>query len=439
MTTNQKKSKFFKAIGYEPQDYQRAVHDSDARFRVVSAGVRSGKSWLSAPEALFYAMSKSGVMVWVVAPTYELTEEIRMRIKAYIDNKLSWVDAGFDRLKKTQYLKNASVIQYKSTKHEKSLKSKGVHFMVVDEGKDVGNRIWEYYLESRLVSTKGDALIITEPIDSSDCWVLPMYEKGLNGEKGYASFHWNTTDNRTIDAREVERAKNALPERIFNSKFIGGTHKQEGKLFVGYRMEGGFGGYDPKHKYIAGLDIGQKSSYTVLTILDLSTRRIEFIDRFRQFSWDYIEKRIKSGLLAWGNPLCNTDSAGVGSRVFPGLVSMGLNVKDGIINKLARRNTLIEDAALLLERQEIILPDYEPLKVELDAMTFGYTKNGFPIYRPPSGITDDIVMSLGLCLEMLPASGSGGGEKMMKVSGQRDIVVPTIQQRRGSLLDDLFV
>src|SRR3990167_4490569 len=66
-------------VHYEPNQWQKIVRASDARFKVIAAGRRAGKSYYVAHDP------KDGVAgdivdgtrnVWIVAPTYDLTGRI---------------------------------------------------------------------------------------------------------------------------------------------------------------------------------------------------------------------------------------------------------------------------------------------------------------------------------------------------------------------------
>lgn len=67
------KRKYFNQIGYTPYDLQEEFHSSNARFKIVVAGRRAGKSTSAArdmePELLL-----PNRRYWIVAPTYDLGE-----------------------------------------------------------------------------------------------------------------------------------------------------------------------------------------------------------------------------------------------------------------------------------------------------------------------------------------------------------------------------
>jgi hypothetical protein len=71
------KAALFEDLGYEPHAGQLAVHRSTARFRVVACGVRWGKTFAAAMEAIAAALEpKESAIGWVVAPTYDLADRV---------------------------------------------------------------------------------------------------------------------------------------------------------------------------------------------------------------------------------------------------------------------------------------------------------------------------------------------------------------------------
>src|SRR5574341_1945379 len=68
------KYKFFADCGYTPHPKQDEVHRSEARFRVIAAGARGGKSMLAGAEIAF-TLLQPNKRVWCVATQYELADK----------------------------------------------------------------------------------------------------------------------------------------------------------------------------------------------------------------------------------------------------------------------------------------------------------------------------------------------------------------------------
>ena len=82
-------SAIFEDLAYEPHDGQLLVHRSRALRRVLACGTRFGKSTCAAMEACVGLLEpRHAALAWVVAPSYELTKRIWMRVVHAFQDKL---------------------------------------------------------------------------------------------------------------------------------------------------------------------------------------------------------------------------------------------------------------------------------------------------------------------------------------------------------------
>lgn len=57
--------------------------------------------------------------------------------------------------------------------------------------------------------------------------------------------------------------------------------------------------YNPDHEYVAGLDFGQDNDFTVLIILDMTTRQVVYMLRVNRIRWEDMRQRIYQACKAW--------------------------------------------------------------------------------------------------------------------------------------------
>lgn len=57
--------------------------------------------------------------------------------------------------------------------------------------------------------------------------------------------------------------------------------------------------YDPDHQYVAGLDFGQDNDFTVLIVLDTTTKEVVYMLRINKLRWDDIRQRIYDVCRQW--------------------------------------------------------------------------------------------------------------------------------------------
>ncbi len=118
---------------------QQIVADDTNRFKVVCAGRRWGKSWLSIRE-MCKAASKPGKKVYYVAPTYRQAKTI---IWDELVNKLTqvrWIKK-VNATELTVKLKNGSSISLRSADNYESLRGISIDYLVIECSVNTGNPV----------------------------------------------------------------------------------------------------------------------------------------------------------------------------------------------------------------------------------------------------------------------------------------------------------
>lgn len=134
---------------------QMEVYLSNARFRVVVAGRRWGKTSLS--RTLIISKSrKPRQRIWYVAPTYRMAKQIMWKdlIEA-IPRK--WV-VKINHSSLSIELVNGTLIELKGADDPDSLRGVGIDFLVLDEFQDISEEAWTQCLRPTLASTGGHAI-----------------------------------------------------------------------------------------------------------------------------------------------------------------------------------------------------------------------------------------------------------------------------------------
>ena len=114
---------------------QSDIFTCPARFRVVVAGRRFGKTFLSTAELISRALGRPNQNVWYIAPTFRagrdicwdmLTQQIP---REYI--------AKTNETSLTVTLKNGSSISIKGAEKHDNLRGRAIDFVVLDEFADM--------------------------------------------------------------------------------------------------------------------------------------------------------------------------------------------------------------------------------------------------------------------------------------------------------------
>lgn len=81
--------------------------------------------------------------------------------------------------------------------------------------------------------------------------------------------------------------------------FLSSIMSYFGSLQTAYIPVMSVGGYQEGHRYIGGVDWGQMHDYTVLSIIDATTKKQVCLLRMREMSWEEMRRRIRLECVKW--------------------------------------------------------------------------------------------------------------------------------------------
>jgi len=236
----QAKFRFFKDCGYTPHKFQEKIHCSTARFLVVAAGARGGKSFAAGAEAAFTVLFPNK-RIWIVSSQYELADKefdwaldflakFKIRGKRAIDfGKLSSPARGGRSIR----FPWASFIETKSTQKPDSLLGEELDLLVLGEASRIPREPYERELEMRLSTRKGRLIAISTPNMDSKL-LKELYEKGQSDapeNTEWESWQFTSLDNPNFNQEEYERLRRELPPEIFAEQCEGKFVSRRGKVF----------------------------------------------------------------------------------------------------------------------------------------------------------------------------------------------------------------
>jgi len=250
-------------------DAQMEIFKSKARFKVVSAGRRFGKSRLAAWVLLINALQSKSKDVFYVGPTFQQSKDIMWGMLK---------DLGKDVIKAAHEntavltLINDRKIYLKGSDRPDTLRGVGLQYVVLDEYASMKPEVWEMILRPTLADVKGGALFIGTPAGKNHFYKLFM--EASEAEDDWESFQYQSTDNPLLDPEEIAAAKSTMSTQAFRQEFeatfetfSGGIFKEEWVTYVEDNRdfkEGTIGHYvvavDPAGFEQAIKDRGLKSS-----------------------------------------------------------------------------------------------------------------------------------------------------------------------------------
>lgn len=397
---------FFADIGYSPHPGQQVVHESQAPRRLLSCGVRWGKTLCAAMEGVAAAMlPRKRSMGWVVAPTYDLADKVFREIviiaAEHLRHRILTLREGDRKLVIRNMAGGISEIRGKSADNPISLLGEGLDWVIVDEASRLKPVIWEGHLSQRLIDKRGWALLISTPKGKG--WFFDLFRRGKSEDAHYESWNSPSWENPILDRDLIESERERLPERVFRQEYGAEFIEGAGAVFRKVReaATGTWQEPDKFRRYFAGLDLAKVGDYTVLAIMN-EWRELVFVDRFHRLDWEVQIERIKAACERYFDPTILVDSTGAGEPVFEYLGKAGCYVEAYPFTQRSKTD-LINQLSLMFEKAEIKLPRAElwPEGIEeLEAFEYSVTDAGSVRMSAPSGSHDDCVIALALAAKL---------------------------------------
>jgi len=213
-------------------DSQLHIANSPARFKVVAAGRRFGKSYLSAIMLLIEALKKEhkgkslkDKRVFYVAPTFDQGKRIIWDLLK---------DLGHDFIKSTLEnqgiitLKNDRKIEIKGADRPDTLRGVGLSYVVLDEFAFMKPDVWEQIIRPTLADVEGGALFIGTPDGKNHFYEL---FKQCATSDDWEGFSFKSSDNPTLASGEIEHARNTMSTENFRQEFEANFSSGGGSIF----------------------------------------------------------------------------------------------------------------------------------------------------------------------------------------------------------------
>lgn len=210
---------------------QKAIAQSNKRFRVAICGRRFGKTHLAIRELAYHARMPDKKLFYV-APTYRMAKQIVWDKLKYRLIDLNWVKKTNESDLSLE-LVNGSKISLRGADNYDSLRGVGLDFVVLDEFAMIDEKAWKEVLRPTLSDTGGSALFISTPMGQGN-WAYDMYQKSADDPDNWASWQFTTIDGGNVPVEEIEAAKRDLDERTFRQEYLATFETFSGRIYYSF-------------------------------------------------------------------------------------------------------------------------------------------------------------------------------------------------------------
>lgn len=311
-----------------PHQKQTEIIQSKARFKVIRAGRRSGKTTLEVEEMAFDAVGGKERNIFYIAPTqiqareiiWEMFKKRLTGIATFHEQRLEitvpTIDKGFSHIK---------LAGWENRENFRGKQAYKIVFDEVDTAKEffIG---WQEIFRPTLMDTGGSATFIGTPKKENPN--LRRLEKIADTDSDYQCFHFTSIDNPHLPESEKEKAKQELDHETYKQEILAEYVDNAGALFK----------YDALIDVFTNTVTKENAKYLIIDIADDGTDKTIFSfwegleeykrEEFERLNTESIISKTREYQQAERIPMSQTlvDGIGVGAGV------ASSSMLDGIIN-----------------------------------------------------------------------------------------------------------
>jgi len=212
---------------FELLPWQLEVAASPARFDVIGAGRRTGKTEYAAIKLITKRLESTVGEVFYVAPTQGQARDIMW------DKLLDLAGPLVKAVNKNNMeieIFNGTKIKLKGSDRPDTMRGVKLYFAVLDEYADMKEDVWSVILRPALSDLQGEAMFIGTPMGRNHFYEL--YVKAQEDTTGtYKAWHYTTYDNPFVPKEEIEAAKAELPSWAFRQEYLASFEARGSQMF----------------------------------------------------------------------------------------------------------------------------------------------------------------------------------------------------------------
>lgn len=385
---------------------QQEIVDNAARFNVLNCGRRFGKNILLHDRVVTALLD--GHLVGWGSPTYKnLGDDWRTLVGI-----LGQIVSGKSEQDHRVEVVTGGVLEMWSLDNPTAIRGRKYHRFIINEAAHAPYLMetWNKVIRATLADYRGDGWFSSTPKGMND-WHT-MYSTGLGGND-WRAWTFSSYDNPYIDPAELDSIRASTPDAEFRQEYLAEFVQNEGAVFR--NLEAALTAPDRQtpeqhagHTFVAGVDWGRDSDFTVISVGCVECAREIAIDRFNQIDYYFQRQRIAALHEAWKLRRLLVELNSIGAPNFEMLQRDGLPVT-GFTTTQTSKTALIEAFSLALETGRVKLLNDEAGRSELQAYERTTTANGGSRYSAPAGMHDDTVIARALMYRAMSETRPGVG------------------------------
>lgn len=382
--------------GFSPYPFQKQIIDDilgkEDMFYVLVCGRQIGKTLLLINMLLYYGINNPRTTLLWVSPYYSMGIKVLTQIIDAIEN--SGIVKEANKSEKIITLINGSRIYFRSAEKPETIRGLSVDYGFIDEAQDVDDDAFNKAILPVFTAKGKKVLIAGTPKNKS--WFYQYFMRG--GEPNYNSYTAPSSVSPYVSKEFLEEQRASLPPAIYEQEFEATWQEGDGEVFSNIDGVCILDQWIPtSNRTVAGLDIGTKQDYSVLTIMN-ENGRVVWIWRERGLEYSQIVDKVVYFCNQYHSDLY-VEANSMGDAVYEMIKKKYKNVKPFITTNTSKENIIrrlisdISDGSIELPSPNL----FNPLYKELQMFQYKFLPSGKITYQAMSGGHDDTVMSLAIC------------------------------------------
>ncbi len=301
---------------------------------------------------------------------------------------------------------NGGRVQVKTGSNPDVLRSGYADLLVLDECAYLDPDAWRKVGIPMLADKNGSAVFISTPKRRN--WFFELFVKAKSDTTGdWQAWNFSTRENPHLTEEAYQRLVENMTEEDFEQEILAKFLEGQGAVFryiddsatipvietSPYVL-----GIEPiaGHRYVFGVDWAMSKDFTVIMVIDVTTKELVAFDRFNKVDWALQRGRLTTLYNIYKPSTIWAENNSIGSPNIEALQREGLPVRRFETTAITKP-PLIESLVLAFDRKEIKILNHPILKGELMAYERKVSSTtGRSQYNAPDGMHDDTVMGLAL-------------------------------------------